>query len=485
MLRLRREVRAAGRARSFVGAQLSSAGVLAAICRNLIELQSQHQQVALVQPSEHGKVLDACGVNPGTSEAYRERRRVFLERMRAVDEYRQRQERLREQRDLVEYQLRELEQARLTGDELEPLRERVAILGGGARLMEAAASARDALADETLGAHGAVQRALRHLRTIQEDVTVLGEATDALDAAAELIGETERALDLFLSDAEYDPAQLAQAQQRLAELEDLCRKYGRTESELVRLRDRLAREVGELDLGDELPAHLAQPLEEARAELQASAAKLRRERKRVARRVSEEAARLLDALAMRGAAVRFDLPLRAEPEGVLRLEGRSVDAGPRGAEDVELFVRTNPGESFERIDRIASGGELSRLGLVLRTLSMERRRPAILILDEVDAGLGADTGPALAQRLRAMAQDTQLLVITHLPAVAAAADEHLAASKGAAGGRTLGRVERLDHDGRVAELTRMLGGPGEGHRRLAVKLLSPPGRPAAREERAR
>lgn len=482
MLRLRREVRVGGRSRSFVGTQLSTAGVLAAACRELVELQSQHQQVALLQPAEHVRVLDACGVGSAALEEYRGLRRAYLERRQAVQTWRERQRQLSEQRDLAEYQLRELERAHLQGEEMDPLRERVAVLSGGVQLMEKAATAREALADERAGVRSGLQRALSRLRVLGDEIHALAEARDALTAAGDLVDEAERSLDAFLADEDFDPAALAGAQARLAELEELCRKYGRTEGELVRLRDRLAQELGELEMGDGLPPHLAHPLEEARLRLQKAAADLHERRKRVARRVAREAAALLATLAMPDAAVRFELPLRVEPDGDLLVEGRRVQAGPGGCEDVELHVRTNRGEAFERIDRIASGGELSRLGLVLRTLSLAERSPAVLILDEVDTGLGADTGPALAQRLVAMAHDTQLLVITHLPAVAAVADHHLAATKAARAGRTLGRVDGLDREGRVRELARMLGGSGDSHRRLARKLLDSVGR--RREGRA-
>ena len=469
ILRLRREVRREGRTRAFVGARPSSAAVLQSLCELLVEMQSQHEQLSLRQPTAHAGVLDELGAldeRARWNEAFTTWRAVEQRIARAHA----RTEQLREQRDLLEFQRRELEQARLEGDELEPLRARVARLEGGARLIEGAQAAFDAL-DAENGATSSLAEALHQLRVVPEELTELLEARDGLHAAVELVEETKRSLERFLDAREFDPASLARDQERLAEITALVRKYGRTEAELVQLRDRLRTELAGLDEEGELPSELAREREGALIELQAAADTLEQARSRTARRVERTATPLLAELGMPGAALRFDLLSEDDGEGPIRVGGRRVRPLATGPTAVRLSVRTNAGERFGALERVASGGELSRIGLVLRSLGSATRRPALLLLDEVDAGLGADLGPALARRLRALAESGQVLVISHLPAVAAAADAHLVAQKADDGTRTESRIDVLDPDARISELARMLGAEEGQGTALARDLL--------------
>jgi DNA repair protein RecN (Recombination protein N) len=470
-LRLRREIRTGGRSRAYVDAELSSASVLCTIAGELIELQSQHQQLALLDVAGHVRLLDDAGVSEDLRRAYRRALDHWRSLREEVEQWRQRRDRIREQRELLEFQLHELEQAHLRGDEMEGLRARVSLLAGGARLLERVDGAVGALQDERSGAWPPLQRALAELRSIPEELAELVEAREELRGAAELVRDALGRLESFLSGRDFDPDELDRSQERLATLEGLSRKYGRTESELLGLRDRLRDELGELELGRELPQSLRSRMDGASVELQDWATKLHRERKRVARGMERAAAALLRELGMEGAAVRFEFEPRVDPEGEIRIGGTRVRCANGGPERVRLHVRTNPGEPFGPVERMASGGELSRIGLVLRALSLRHRRPALIILDEVDAGLGADLGPALATRLAGMSSTAQLLVISHLPAVAARADRHLVAQKSPHGDRTESRIETLGAEQRVEELSRMLGGPSARARELARQML--------------
>lgn len=469
LLRLRREVRREGRARAFVGARLSSAAVLQSLCEMLIEMQSQHEQLSLRQPAAHAGVLDELGALEERA-AWNRAHAAWRSVEQRIARARAHSDQLREQRDLLEFQRRELEQAHLEGDELEPLRARVARLEGGARLVESTQNAFNALEAEN-GAASTLAESIHQLRAVPEELSDLLEVRDGLHAAAELIEDAKRVLERFLDAREFDPASLARDQERLAEITALVRKYGRTEAELVALRDRLRDELAGLDDEGSVPAALAGEREQTLLELQTAADALERARARTARRIERASIPLLAELGMPGAALRFDRMAEDDTEGAIRVGGRRVRPLATGPSTVRLSVRTNAGERYGPLERVASGGELSRIGLVLRSLGTASRRPALLLLDEVDAGLGADLGPALARRLRALAERGQVLVISHLPAVAAAADVHLAAQKGDDGKRTESRIDVLDPPARLAELARMLGSTDDQGAALARELL--------------
>lgn len=472
MLRLRREVRREGRSRAWIDTQVSSAGVLREVTDRLVHLQSQHQQLSLLEPREHLGLLDALGVDETLRRDWASAWSEWREVQRLIAEAEERRRRLRDQQDVAEFQYRELEGIGLQEGELETLRRRVAVLEGGARLGEAVAGALSALDAEDAGALAALRRAVREMRQIPEEVDDLVEVRDRLASALDLADESARELQAFLDSCAFDPEETAHAQARLAELLELTRKYARTEPELIEFRDRLGRELAEIDDGDALPAELRARLSDAERHLQTAAVDLDRARRSAARRAARAASPLLDELGMEGSALRFDQVEDVDPKGEIEWKGRRLRVRSDGPVSVRLSVRTNRGEAFGPVERVASGGELSRIGLVLRSLAVQGRRPALLLLDEVDAGLGADLGPALARRLRALADAQPLMVVTHLPAVAAAADRHLVVRKDSDSDRTSSEVEWLRGNTREQELARMLGGEGERTRRVARELLA-------------
>jgi DNA repair protein RecN (Recombination protein N) len=195
----------------------------------------------------------------------------------------------------------------------------------------------------------------------------------------------------------------------------------------------------------------------------------------VARRATAEAAPLLEELGMTGAGLEFEMAAEADPDGPVRLEGRKVAALPAGPASITLLARTNPGERLAPVNKGASGGELSRIALVLRSLALRGQAPALLLLDEVDAGIGADLAGAVARRLGALAEAGQLLVISHQAHIAAAADRHLVALKATDDERVSSEIRVLDRAGRVEEIVRMLGADTPESQQLASELLAADG----------
>ncbi len=467
-----------GRSRAWVNARLASAALLEAICDELIEVQSQHQQLALLDRRAHVQWLDGNRTARQCLQEWREAFEALRQTRARIQRHRERQRLLRDQSDLLRYQLRELQEAEIDGSEMATLRAEVARLEGGARLAEHVEEATLRLSDEEIGALAQLRRSQAALEPCSEAIDEIAEAREKLFHAVELVDELCRDLELFGLDRELSPELLDEKQRRLTELESLCRKYGRNESELVDLRDRLLRDVGSLDDGQELPAELEAEDREVRARLQQLGVALQKARRREARHIEREAAPLLEELGMPGAALRFDFEGQvadpADDAATVQIDGRPVVARADGPTAVRLLVRTNPGEGFGPVEQTASGGELSRIGLVLRSIAAGHHHPTLLLLDEVDAGLGADLGPALARRLRALADASQVLVITHLPAVAAAADLHLLATKTTDGHRTTTEIRALSDSDREEELLRMIGGEVGPGRELVRELRRAP-----------
>jgi DNA repair protein RecN (Recombination protein N) len=236
-------------------------------------------------------------------------------------------------------------------------------------------------------------------------------------------------------------------EERLAQLARLRRKYAGTVEDLVRRRDELAAEVAQLEGGGEAVAELEAAVETMRRSAAEWAGRLSVERRRVARDLTRALRGELEALALEGA--RFEVRF-AEAEG--------HELGAEGWDEVEFFLSTNAGEETRSLARVASGGELSRIMLALKTLAAADARGATLIFDEVDAGIGGAVAEVVGRKLRQLGRARQVLCITHLPLIAAFAEHHVAVAKRVEDGRTLSSARPLSTSERVAELARMLGG---------------------------
>jgi DNA repair protein RecN (Recombination protein N) len=243
-----------------------------------------------------------------------------------------------------------------------------------------------------------------------------------------------------------DPERLETIEQRLALIARLTRKYGKTLEELIRRRDEVAAEVAVSGAADGDLGALDAAAETARRAAVEWAGRLSVERRRVARDLTRALLAELEMLALEGA--RFSVQF-AEGDRPI---------GPEGRDEVEFFLSTNPGEEPRPLARIASGGELSRIMLALKSLATRGDEAASLLFDEVDAGIGGSVAEVVGRKLRALGRTRQVLCITHLPLIAACADHHIAVMKRQQDGRTVSAARPLSATERVAELARMLGG---------------------------
>jgi len=476
MLRLRRELVAGGRSRAWVDGRLASAALLQAIGSILVQSQQQHLQLGLLEPRRHVDTLDSLGVAEDLVREWADARAQFLEAGQALARWTEERARLLEQREAIEFQWRDLDAAGLQAGELDGLRRKVSVMEGGARLLELAATARAQLEDDPRGAAPALAAALGQLRKAPDGVPELDQALETVTGAVELVSEAIAALEQILDGAELEPAAFEQAQERLALLTGLARRYARSEDELIAMRDRLREQLDGLGSGDEVPPALLQARADAAARVNTAGKALHKERKRVARSAARDATPLLAELGMQGAALSFDFMPEANADGPVRIDGRQVTALAAGPAEVTLLVRTNPGENPTPVHRGASGGELSRIALVLRSLALRGQAPALLLLDEVDAGVGADLAAPIARRLAALAEAGQLLVITHQAQIAAGADRHLVALKETGEQRASSAVHRLDREGRIEELSRMVGAGTARSRKLVEEMLEAGGK---------
>ena len=462
-----------GRTRAHVDHRPVTLKSLKALVPQLLEIHGQNEHQLLLEPVEQIRLVDAFGGLEPRARAYadaRARWRELGERLETLE--RDRAER-RERLEFLRFQAGELdgvdprpgERAELAGERelLRSAAELGAELGALSREMS---EADDALLDRLRAADRLVER---WRATIER----LAPVHEELAAALVHLEEAAAGLASFVDGVEVDPRRLEEVEERLADLERLERKHGVPADELPERRAALAAEVATLEHDEEGASSLAEDHARAREELAKAAGELSRARRRLGTKLSRAVEAVLVELGLANAKVSLAVEPRgesaAEPSAACDDEHRF---GPHGSDDVELLLAANPGEPPRPLRHVASGGETARIMLALRTVLAGCDAGRTLVFDEIDSGVGGRLGPAVGQHLRALAEHHQVLCVTHLPAIAALAHEHLSVEKETRGKRTRTRVVRLEGDARVREVAAMIaGGAGEETARAEAKRL--------------
>ena len=446
---VRREISNQGRSRSFINGALATAAALRDLSARLVELHGQHEHQALLDPLAHLPLLDeyaALGtLVSDVASAWTNVRTLREQLERSRMDAREKAARL----DLIAFQLGEIEKAAPKPGEDEELAATKQVLASAERIQRLCQESYAALYDSddaVLAGLGGIWKRVGELSTIDPQFAPYAESRDAIKSQLEDLAFFLRR---YADGIDASPGRLQQVEDRLVLLERLKRKYGPLLPDVIEKGDALARERDLLTGAGERAEDLITALDAAAVAYVAVARDLSRKRRTAAVRFARDLEALLAELAM--ARTRFEVRFN---------EGELPEAAwsERGIDQAEFFVSPNPGEDLRPLARIVSGGELSRVMLALKTLAAEDAPGKTLIFDEVDAGIGGRVADVVGSRLQALGERFQVLCITHLPQIAARGATQFAIEKSVCGSRTVTRVDRLDNDGRVEEVARMIGG---------------------------
>jgi DNA repair protein RecN (Recombination protein N) len=462
-----RSVGADGRSRAHLGGRSVPVGVLGHLSEQLLAVHGQNDQLRLLRPAEQRAVLDRFAGESVAKPlaAYREVRREWLAVSRELTERRARSRELAQQADLLRHGLAEIEAVEPTPGEDAELTEQVKRLAAVDELRDAATAAQLAVAGspdgdpDVPGALGLLAEARRRLSTAED--AVLRDFEPRLAEASVLLGEVGRELTAYLDGLDADPERLERILARQAELKKLTRKYAADiDGVLAWAEDARARLAG-MDTSEEALEALAARRNALADELRTHARHVSEARRAAAEVLAERITGELAGLAMGQAAIEVSVGAREVDPGeptALTLDGRTYAAGPDGVDEVELLLRAHAKAPALPVHKAASGGELSRVMLATEVVLAHADTVQTLVFDEVDVGVGGRAAVEIGRRLAQLARTHQVLVVTHLPQVAAFADRHLVVDKGTADGVTRSGVRTLDGDGKVTELARMLAG---------------------------
>jgi DNA repair protein RecN (Recombination protein N) len=443
---LRRVIAKGGRTRAYVNGNLGSLALLRDLAPHLVCAYGQDEHQALRRVESHRELLDAVGGLEHSLDEMRQRYARLTAARDALAQARSTRDAALERTEVLQSQLAELERTKLVAGEEELLSaersrlvhaDRLATMVTGA---EVEVYSGEGAAVECLGRALATVREAERIDPLLEGTRRLLEAALAeLEEAGSALGRYQRAL-------KPDPERLEAVEDRLATLARLQRKHGVSLGDLIRRREELATEIA-AQTNSEAVAEQEAAYETARRAAVEWAGRLSVDRRRAAHDLARQLVGELQLLALEG--VRFTVKFG-------ETEGRPL--GPEGWDDIEFFISTNAGEEPRSLAKVASGGELSRIMLAVKSLAAQGDRGTTLLFDEVDAGIGGAVAEVVGRKLRQLGRARQVLCITHLPLIAAFAEHHVAVTKRIQDGRTVSTARPLSTTERVTELARMLGG---------------------------
>ena len=443
---IEREIQSNGKSRALMGNRLATVALLRNLAPHLGDIHGQHDQQQLFSPSVQCEMLDAFA---GSGELLSETAGLYCRWREASAELenldRSAQERLR-QADLLEFQRKEIESVSPRPGEDADLENERRVLRNIVRLQEVSAAAYAALYEDpqsiTSQLHG-VEKRLEELARVDSAVE---EIAALLRPAALAVDEASRALSHYLSRLEADPARLDQVEERLAALEKLKRKYGASIEEVLTFLETVRTNLAAAESSSGRRDFLRHEIGRLSTVYESTAAKLTARRTEAARQLSKRVQTELASLAMEK--TRVEIRVRPAPWS------------ERGADAVEFLIAPNLGEELKPLDRIASGGELSRVALALKACAGPRdaSAPPTLVFDEVDSGVGGGAAESVGRRLKKLSRNAQVICVTHLPQIAGFADHHYYVEKRSIRGRTVAVIEELPAESRTREIGRMLSG---------------------------
>jgi DNA repair protein RecN (Recombination protein N) len=445
---LRREITSQGRSRAFIDGTLATTASLRELSGALVDLHGQHEHQMLLDPSTHLELLDEFAKLHSERAAVAE---AFASWQRARDERQQLAARMRDaaaRAEFLEFQLAEIRRVGPKSGEDEELAATRQVLANADRLQRLCGEAYDALYEgdgAALAALATVWKKISELAAIDERFAPHLAARDAIKSQLEDLSYFLRS---YATDIDASPARLQEIEDRLASLERLKKKHGPALQDVIVKASHLERDRDELHRHTEVTAALEESEQRMRAAYSREAEGLSKKRTPAAAQFAHALSGTLAALAM--PSTRCEVRLRPAESDMQWTD--------RGVESAEFYISPNPGEDLRPLVRIASGGELSRIMLGLKTLASTDAPGKTLIFDEVDAGIGGAVADVVGARLRQLAGRCQVLCITHLPQIAAHGTTHFRIAKTVKAGRTITHVARLEAVEREEELARMIGG---------------------------
>lgn len=472
-LTLGREIRENGRTTARVNGRTTTVGFLQELGELLVDVHGQSEHLSLLRVREHMAILDRFAANDELRAGYRAVYDEWLQAHQELEELRQAEDQAASRLELLQYQVAEIESARLKPDEMADLLDERSRLANAEQLSELVSTAINALSGGFRDGDSAVDRIGQAVEAVSDLSGIdpaLKELSDEAQGLSDQVQEISRQLRLYREEIDFNPKRLEEVEERVALIKGLQRKYGSDIEAVLAYADKARGQLQSITHAGERIIELEEMQSQQLARIGELGERLSRSREEAGEAISAGIEGELRDLKMAGARFGVSLEWDEKPGGAPFRE-RKAAFGSHGMDNVEFLIEPNPGEGLKPLAKIASGGETSRLMLGLKGVLARADRTPSLVFDEIDQGIGGRVGAVVGEKLWKLTSTHQVFCITHLPQLAAFGDAHFHIEKQAAGGRTVTTARLLEGQARREELASMLGGVTDSNLSSAGEML--------------
>ena len=456
---IRREINTKGVSRAFINDTPVSMNALGTITELLIDLHGQHQHQRLIHPENHISYLDAFGKIRPILEKYKSAYKEYHSQKNLLESLIEKRNKSYEIHDLYTFQVNELTKVNLKEEELELLISERKILENNEALFDVSSKVATLLYSAEDSASGRISEAINKLKSMTEIDPSFIELIKNLESAQVSVEETGRHCESYGSNLEFNADRLEEIRSRESELEWLLKKYqvSKIPALITRLEE-MKKNLDEIENFDEKIDKLEKNLEEIRKKLQEISLVLSEKRQGLGKNFEKEMESLLISVGLQNASFKVKQSWQEKEGGIISVNGKTYELSGNGMDQIEFNVGLNVGESTRPLHKVASGGEVSRIMLCIKTLLADSDDIATLVFDEIDSGVSGRFAQIVGKKMLEIAQHHQLIVITHLPQIAAQGDSHFSVAKNEVEGRTIVSVQKLKTDERILDIAKLLGG---------------------------
>jgi len=443
-LLLKRVIYRNSRSRVFINGSLSTLSLLSTITQGLVDIFSQHEHQSLMKEENHIKILDDYGQFGNETSKLKDLYQQYLSIKNELNDLIQTQKDKFEKEDYLKFQLQEINNAELVIGEDQKLEEERLILANQEKLRSTTSEAYETLYENENSVLGTLRRISEDLKAVGKYDQVLEKIGSDIEKNMLELEEASFSIREYGSDMNSDSLALETVQERIHLINDLKRKYGEDISEILEKRDEIEKEVNNIEHYDELVQELTDKSEQQLSNLLKLAQNLSKKRKESSKSLTGQLEQELKEVGIKG--------------GKFHIEFKDKDISANGTDDILFLFSANPDEAPKPLTKVVSGGELSRIMLVLNEAIARIEGGAVIVFDEADSGVGGAIAEAVGQKIKNLSISHQVICITHLPQVAKFADSHLTVTKTHNNNKTQVTIKSLESDERVIELARMIGG---------------------------
>lgn len=454
---LRREIRQTG-SRAFINDTPVNIGVLKAVGDQLVDLHGQHDHQLLLKEENHQGVIDGFGEVEKVLIAYQKEYVTMKVLQKNLSNLKKREQELQEKTELYRFQVNELENARLSVEEEEELEAEMNLLDN-AELLDQKAAAISEMEDSD---DGNISQLLNHLKLNLEDLARIepefSTYLEEINAARVSINEAIQFAERYRSTIEFNPNRLEELRKRQSELNRIQKKYQRDIPELINYLNEIQRELSIADNFDLEIEKIEQSISDQQIKLTDAAKKLHQKRIQIGNQLAEQIQIELAQLGIQHAQLKVAVDWLFGTNGWIDIDGQKVDCTETGCDEVRLFISTNKGEEPKPLAKIASGGEISRVMLALKSILAKEQSLPVMIFDEIDTGISGEVSEKVGTAMRKLSDHCQIIAITHQPQIASQAHHHYKVDKQEKADRTITKILSLSSDEHIREVASLMSG---------------------------